>query len=108
MYLGKIVELGPAEKILTEPLHPYTRSLLAVTPEVGHRRAQEVLAGVPPDPAHIPPGCRFHPRCPVLRSGEAGSHLPCCRGEIPALKELEPGHLTACHVAAAGDLPPAT
>ena len=107
MYLGKIVELGPAEKILTEPLHPYTRSLLAVTPEVGHRRAQEVLAGVPPDPAHIPPGCRFHPRCPVLRSGEAGSHLPCCRGEIPALKELEPDHLAACHVAA-GDLPPAT
>src|SRR3712207_9446907 len=70
MYLGKIVELGPAQKVLTEPLHPYTKSLLAVTPEVGRRRTHKVLTGEPPDPAHIPLGCRFHPRCPVLRSGE--------------------------------------
>ncbi len=108
MYLGKIVELGPTEKVLTEPLHPYTRSLLTVTPEVGRRRTQEVLTGEPPDPAHIPPGCRFHPRCPVLRSGEAGPHEPRCRGEIPPLEQLAPDHLAACHVAAAGDLPPAT
>jgi oligopeptide/dipeptide ABC transporter ATP-binding protein len=104
MYLGKIVELGPAETVLTGPLHPYTRSLLGVSPEVGRRRDQEVLAGEPPDPAHIPPGCRFHPRCRVLRLGEAGAHEPRCRGEIPPLEELEPGHLAACHVAAAGDL----
>jgi oligopeptide/dipeptide ABC transporter ATP-binding protein len=104
MYLGKIVELGPAETVLTGPLHPYTRSLLGVSPEIGRRRDQEVLAGEPPDPAHIPPGCRFHPRCRVLRLGEAGAHEPRCRGEIPPLEELEPGHLAACHVAAAGDL----
>ncbi len=106
MYLGKIVELGPTETVLTEPLHPYTRSLLTVTPEVGRRRTQQVLAGEPPDPAHIPPGCRFHPRCPVLRSGEAGPHEPRCRTDIPPLGELAPNHLAACHVAAAGDLPP--
>src|ERR671912_2734541 len=65
MYLGKIVELGPAQTVLTEPLHPYTQSLLAVSPEVGRRRTHEVLSGEPPDPSHIPTGCRFHPavRC---------------------------------------------
>ena len=102
MYLGKIVELGPAQTVLTQPLHPYTKSLLAVTPEVGRRRTHEVLTGEPPDPAHIPPGCRFHPRCPVLRSGEAGSQEPRCLGEIPALAEPVPDHRAACHVAAAG------
>ena len=99
MYLGKIVELGPAQTVLTEPLHPYTKSLLAVTPEVGRRRIHEVLTGEPPDPAHIPPGCRFHPRCPVLRSGEAGPQEPRCLGEVPALEETVPGHRAACHVA---------
>jgi oligopeptide/dipeptide ABC transporter ATP-binding protein len=101
MYLGKIVEVGPVQKVLTDPLHPYTKSLLAVTPEVGSRQTHEVLIGEPPDPAHIPPGCRFHPRCPVLRTGEAGSQEPRCLGEVPALEELVPGHTAACHVAAA-------
>lgn len=100
MYLGKIVELGPAQTVLTEPLHPYTKSLLAVSPEVGRRRTQEVLTGEPPDPANIPPGCRFHPRCPVLRSGEAGPEEPRCLGEVPALEELAADHQAACHVAA--------
>jgi oligopeptide transport system ATP-binding protein len=85
-------------------LHPYTKSLLAVTPEVGRRRTHKVLTGEPPDPAHIPPGCRFHPRCPVLRSGEAGSQESRCLGEVPALGELVPGHRAACHVAAAEGL----
>ena len=103
MYLGKIVELGPAQTVLTEPLHPYTKSLLAVSPEVGRRRTHEVLTGEPPDPADIPPGCRFHPRCPVLRSGEAGREKPRCLGEIPALEEPVSGHYAACHVTAGGD-----
>ena len=107
MYLGKIVELGPAQTVLTEPLHPYTQSLLAVSPEVGRRRTHEVLSGEPPDPSHIPTGCRFHPRCPVLRSGEAGSQEPRCLGEVPVLEEPVPGHSAACHVAAArGDRTP--
>jgi oligopeptide/dipeptide ABC transporter ATP-binding protein len=100
MYLGKIVEVGPVQKVLTDPLHPYTKSLLAVTPEVGRRRIHEVLTGEPPDPAHIPSGCRFHPRCPVLRSGEAGAEEPRCLGDVPALEELAPDHRAACHVAA--------
>jgi oligopeptide/dipeptide ABC transporter ATP-binding protein len=107
MYLGKIIELGPTEKVLTDPLHPYTRSLLTVTPEVGRRRIQQVLTGEPPDPTNIPPGCRFHTRCPVLQSGEAGPHESHCRKDIPSLGQLAPNHLAACHVAAAGDLPPA-
>ena len=102
MYLGKIVEVGPVQKVLTEPLHPYTKSMLAVTPEVGSRQTHEVLIGEPPDPAHIPPGCRFHPRCPVLRSGQAGAQEPRCLGEVPALEELATNHLAACHVAVAG------
>ena len=100
MYLGKIVEVGPVQKVLTDPLHPYTKSLLVVTPEVGRRRTHEVLTGEPPDPAHIPPGCRFHPRCPVLRSGEAGAEETRCLGNVPALQELAPDHRVACHVAA--------
>jgi oligopeptide/dipeptide ABC transporter ATP-binding protein len=101
MYLGKIVEVGPVQEILTDPLHPYTKSLLAVTPEVGRRRTHEVLSGEPPDPANIPAGCRFHPRCPVLRSGEAGAEEPRCLGDVPALEELAPEHRAACHVATA-------
>ena len=102
MYLGKIVEVGPVQKVLTDPLHPYTKSLLAVTPEVGRRMSHEVLTGEPPDPANIPPGCRFHPRCPVLRSGEAGSQEPRCLAEVPILEELLPDHRVACHVATDG------
>jgi oligopeptide/dipeptide ABC transporter ATP-binding protein len=102
MYLGKIVELGSVQTVLTEPMHPYTKSMLAVSPEVGRRRTHEVLTGEPPDPADIPPGCRFHPRCPVLRSGDAGTQEPRCLGEVPSLEELVPGHRAACHVAAAG------
>jgi peptide/nickel transport system ATP-binding protein len=104
MYLGKIVELGPAQTVLTEPLHPYTKSLLAVTPEVGRRRTHKVLEGEPPDPAHIPPGCRFHPRCPVLRSGEAGPQEPLCLGEVPVLEGPAPDHRVACHVASAEEV----
>jgi oligopeptide/dipeptide ABC transporter ATP-binding protein len=102
MYLGKMVELGPAQTVLTEPLHPYTKSLLAVSPEAGRRKTHEVLTGEPPDPANIPAGCRFHPRCPVLRSGGAGSQEIRCLEEVPILEVPVPGHGAACHVATAG------
>ena len=70
MYLGRIVEVGTTEQILASPQHPYTRALLSVVPE--HDRVeQQILTGEAPDPAHIPAGCRFHPRCPVYQSGEA-------------------------------------
>ena len=74
MYLGRIVEEGPAEELLLAPKHPYTRALLSVVPEIAHVEPQ-VLAGEAPDPSRIPPGCRFHPALPaggLGRGGEAG------------------------------------
>jgi oligopeptide/dipeptide ABC transporter ATP-binding protein len=102
MYLGKIVELGPAEAVLTDPLHPYTRALLNVAGEgEGGSAERTILRGEPPDPTRIPPGCRFHPRCPEVAEGRAHAlgQEERCRGEIPALLELLPGHHAACHVA---------
>jgi oligopeptide/dipeptide ABC transporter ATP-binding protein len=72
MYLGRIVEEGPTEEILSSPQHPYTQALLSVVSEVEHVTPQ-VLAGEPPDPSRIPSGCRFHPRCPALASGRAAA-----------------------------------
>ena len=91
MYLGRIVERGPTEEMLIAPRHPYTRALLSVVPEI-EEVEQQILRGEAPDPVNIPPGCRFHPRGPVVESGEA-SRLGIedrCRGEDP-LK------LPACH-----------
>ena len=70
MYLGRIVELGTTEEILSAPRHPYTRALLSVVPE-SEQMEQQILEGEAPDPTRIPSGCRFHPRCPVVQSGEA-------------------------------------
>ena len=114
MYLGRIVEVGPAEKVLTEPLHPYTKALLAVVPEA-EGTDRPILAGEPPDPTNIPQGCRFHPRCPEVASGraEAAGVLPLCTGQDLGLLELATDHFAACHLAAkekglleaAGDVP---
>ncbi|HKZ76035.1 MAG TPA: ABC transporter ATP-binding protein [Actinomycetota bacterium] len=100
MYLGRIVEIGPAEQVLTNPLHPYTKALLAVVPEAGGID-RPFLTGEPPDPTNIPPGCRFHPRCPEVASGNAAAAgvEPKCRGEDLGLVELRPGHFAACHLA---------
>jgi oligopeptide/dipeptide ABC transporter ATP-binding protein len=91
MYLGRIVEAGSTEEVLTAPRHPYTQALLSVVPDLreGERR---ILRGEAPDPARIPSGCRFHPRCPVLASGEAArlGIEERCRGEDPLF-------LPACH-----------
>jgi oligopeptide/dipeptide ABC transporter ATP-binding protein len=92
--------MGPAEDVLTDPMHPYTRALLSVSPEVGRRATLQLLTGEPPDPSRIPPGCRFHPRCPVIASGEAGALEETNKTEVPQLDELRPGHFVACHVAA--------
>jgi len=100
MYLGRIVEIGPAEEVLLRPRHPYTRALLDVVPEAGGID-RPILQGEPPDPTVIPDGCRFHPRCPVVASGEAASLgiEARCRGVDLALEELVPGHLAACYEA---------
>jgi peptide/nickel transport system ATP-binding protein len=98
MYLGRIVEIGPAEEVLLRPLHPYTKALLDVVPEAGGLD-RPILTGEPPDPTKIPPGCRFHPRCPVVVSGKAAELgiEAACKGEDLALEEIQPGHFSACH-----------
>ena len=98
MYLGRIVEEGPAEKLLSHPRHPYTRALLSVVPEA-EEMEQQILQGEAPDPTRIPSGCRFHPRCPLVASGEA-ERLGIeerCRGDDLSLHEVAPGHHAACH-----------
>jgi oligopeptide/dipeptide ABC transporter ATP-binding protein len=102
MYLGRIVEIGPTEDVLTNPLHPYTKALLNVVAE-SQGTERPILAGEPPDPTRIPAGCRFHPRCPEVASGAAASAgvEARCRGDDLGLDELRPQHLAACHLAAA-------
>ena len=100
MYLGRIVEIGPAEDVLLRPEHPYTKALLDVVPEAGGLD-RPILTGEPPDPTRIPNGCRFHPRCPVVESGRAAELgiEARCRGEDLALRELAPEHEAACYEA---------
>ena len=98
MYLGRIVELGAAEDVLADPQHPYTKALLSVVPEQ-ERLEQQILTGETPDPVRVPPGCRFHPRCPVVASGEAErlGILDRCTGVDLDLVERGPLHWAACH-----------
>ncbi len=100
MYLGRIVEIGPAEQVLTRPLHPYTKALLDVVPEAGGID-RPFLQGEPPDPTKIPAGCRFNPRCPVVASGEAARAgvEEACKGTDLELAELAAAHFAACHFA---------
>ena len=101
MYLGQIVELGPAEVIFAQPRHPYTMALLACTPvpDPDHRRPAIELEGGVPSAVSPPSGCRFHPRCPWAQAR--------CREEVPALRPMGEGHMAACHFAEviAGDHP---
>ncbi|MEU3398450.1 ABC transporter ATP-binding protein [Streptomyces filamentosus] len=100
MYLGRVVETGPVESVLTAPRHPYTRALLSVLPE--SEAAPVVLSGEPPDPARVPGGCRFHARCQVLASGEAARVADRCRTEpLPVLRAGGGERGVACHWATA-------
>ena len=100
MYLGRIVEAGPTEAVLTEPQHPYTQALLSVVPEMD-RLEPIVLRGEIPDPTRIPQGCRFHPRCPALASGEADAVADACQATPLAILPSDPdGHRCACHLVA--------
>jgi peptide/nickel transport system ATP-binding protein len=93
MYLGSIVELGPAEEIFARPAHPYTDALISAVPvpAIGleGRRKRVILAGDVPSPISPPSGCRFHPRCPIAQER--------CRNERPKLLEQPSGKSVACH-----------
>jgi oligopeptide/dipeptide ABC transporter ATP-binding protein len=95
MYLGKIVELADRQDLYDDPLHPYTKALLAAVPipdpELEARRARVVLGGEVPSALNPPSGCVFHPRCPIA--------IDRCRAEIPSLREVRPGHWAACILA---------
>jgi len=90
MYLGRIVEEGPAAAVVQQPQHPYTKALLSVVPrrDPRERHTGLVLQGETPDAVRIPSGCRFHPRCPVA--------VEQCRSDEPQLAPTPAGHPAAC------------
>jgi peptide/nickel transport system ATP-binding protein len=91
MYLGRVVESARTGDLFARPNHPYTQALLANVPRLDTRkRAFSAVKGEIPSPLAPPPGCHFHPRCPHA--------MPRCRAEQPALKEIAPGHSSACHL----------
>ncbi|KAB7559719.1 ABC transporter ATP-binding protein, partial [Verminephrobacter sp. Larva24] len=91
MYLGRIVESAAVEGLFAQPNHPYTRALLADVPRLHVRnKSFTAIEGEIPSPLNPPPGCHFNPRCPHA--------MPRCRQQTPALKEIAPGHLSACHL----------
>jgi len=87
LYLGRIVEHGEAARVISQPAHPYTKALIAAVPSLGPKRADTPPRGEIGDPANPPPGCRFHPRCPVA--------IETCRAIVPELKTVD-GRLAAC------------
>jgi oligopeptide/dipeptide ABC transporter ATP-binding protein len=92
MYLGKIAEITDRRSLYEDPQHPYTRALLSAVPipdpAIEAQREHIVLGGEVPSPLHPPPGCVFHPRCPIA--------IDECRRAVPELREVKPGHLAAC------------
>ena len=91
MYLGRIVELGEAEDLIARPNHPYSQALVSEIPtfETG-KKSYHAIKGEIPSPINPPRGCHFHPRCPHAHDR--------CRVEVPALKQVAPGRLSACHL----------
>lgn len=103
MYLGRIVESGPAEQVLTDPQHPYTRALVSVLPDSPIAQPV-VLRGEPPDVTRIPGGCRFHPRCQERTNGTttaAGLDDACLNTRLDVLDASSDSPLVACHLHAA-------
>lgn len=91
MYLGRIVEIAPAREIFARANHPYTQALLTEMPNVAQRARTFVpIKGEIPSPLNPPSGCTFHPRCPNV--------MPRCKQEVPMLRDIAPGHRSACHL----------
>lgn len=100
MYLGRVVEQGPAAVLLKQPAHPYTAALLSAVPRLDGRHEAVRLEGETPSPARPPRGCHFHPRCPQA--------MPICRERYPATIKLVTGQQVACHLHADTPAPAAT
>jgi peptide/nickel transport system ATP-binding protein len=92
MYLGRIVEQGRVEQVMSTPRHPYTEALLSAVPQVDPESRREVirLDGDMPSPASPPDGCHFHPRCPRAEA--------VCRRSYPEVREFGDGSRVACHL----------
>lgn len=89
MYAGRIVETGPTDKIFASPAHPYTKGLIESVPRLDtHADRLSVIKGTVPDPADLPTGCSFHPRCPLADER--------CRGELPMLSAVGDDHTSRC------------
>jgi peptide/nickel transport system ATP-binding protein len=93
MYVGKLVEVADTRRLFSAPRHPYTEALLSAVPKPDPRMKSSriILPGDVADPANPPSGCYFHPRCRYAQ--------PCCATDVPPLREIEPGHFSACHFA---------
>ncbi|MAA97520.1 MAG: peptide ABC transporter ATP-binding protein [Stappia sp.] len=91
MYLGRVVESAPVAELFADPNHPYAKALLAEVPRIDARkRVFQPVKGEIPSPLAPPPGCHFHPRCPHAMAR--------CKVEMPKLKEIAPGRVSACHL----------
>jgi peptide/nickel transport system ATP-binding protein len=88
IYAGRLVEEAPTRDLFAAPKHPYTAHLVASLPRIGDTTQRPALEGRPPNLAEPPPGCRFHPRCPLA--------IDICKKEVPPLETVAPGHRTAC------------
>jgi oligopeptide transport system ATP-binding protein len=91
MYLGKIAELASGDDMYRDPKHPYTKALFSAIPVANPKGKKQriILQGDVPSPINVPPGCPFHPRCPMMR--------PNCKVDVPQLEEKAPGHWASCH-----------
>ncbi|MEM5775035.1 MAG: oligopeptide/dipeptide ABC transporter ATP-binding protein, partial [Anaerolineaceae bacterium] len=91
MYLASLLEVAGKDELYRNPLHPYTQSLLSSIPlpNPRHRRALKPIQGEMPSAYQQPSGCKFHTRCPYVEDT--------CRNVVPELRQIQPGHLVACH-----------
>jgi peptide/nickel transport system ATP-binding protein len=90
MYAGRLVEIAPVADLFKEPLHPYSRLLIATLPSLETKGAFKGIPGIAPSLRHLPPGCHFHPRCPRVMAS--------CSRVLPELVEVRPGRWVACHL----------
>jgi peptide/nickel transport system ATP-binding protein len=90
MYAGRLVELSPVREIFSDPLHPYTKLLIASLPSLEEKGNFRGIPGLPPSLLERPTGCAFHPRCPFA--------MPRCAVDDPQLQDIRPGRAVACHL----------